>query len=144
MNRSLWIGVSILVVGFLGNVGFWGYQYHQNTRMDYCLEKPGEVFGGDLGVVPEGYRQFCQENTVVRQEVRDGQMQIEWFQVDGRNLTGLWDTLLERGARMKTRDPLQENVFLSLMTWKGQVLEYQAVFDGETTTITLSGSGAGH
>lgn len=144
MNRSLWIGLSILALGFLGNVGFWVHQHQQNTRMDYCLEKPGVIFGGDLGVVPAGYRQLCQENSSVRQEVRNGQMQIEWFQVDGRDLTGLWDILRERGATMKTRDPLQENVFLSLMTWRGQVLEYQAVFDGETTTITLSGSGAGH
>lgn len=141
MKRALTIGLSILTVGVLGNLGFWVYQFHQNTRLDYCLEKPGLVFGGELGPVPAGHEQVCQDNPVVRQEVREGRMRIEWFQVQGRDLTGLWDTLLERGATMKTRDPLQENVFLSLMLYQGQVLEYQAVFDGQTTTITLSGAG---
>ncbi len=77
----------------------------------YCIERPGQLWGGAFGPVPEGAVPECPQTASYRGEVRRGESKVEQYRLSGWQPTRLKDLLVRRGVAVLEAEFVNAGVY---------------------------------
>lgn len=130
--------LAVVLAGLLG-LGVWWFTVERRWQSDlFCVERPGTLWSG-LAPLPEGLTPECPTySRTYRAEVRRGEARVEQYRLPGWQPKVLLDRFKQAGYRQVTDDPLPDN-YSAFLDKSGNLLQYHATREGDTTLITLSG-----
>lgn len=131
----------VLAVALLGLVGLGGWWFGVERRWQgdlFCIERPGTLWNG-LAPLPPGLTPECPTySRTYRAEIRRGESRVEMYRLPGWQPKVLLDPFRSASYRQLTDDALPGN-YTAFLDRGGDVLQYHAVQEGDTTLITISG-----
>lgn len=131
----------LLAVALLGLAALGGWWYVRERRWQgdlFCIERPGTLWNG-LAPLPPGLTPECPTySRTYREEVRRGEARVEMYRLPGWQPKFLLDPLKRAGYQQLTDDALPGN-YTAFLDRGGDMLQYHATQEGETTRITISG-----
>lgn len=136
--RPVFTGVAAALLGLLGLGGWWSAGERRWQGDLFCIGRPGTLWNG-LAPLPPGLTPECPTySRTYRAEVRRGEARVEMYRLPGWQPKVLLDPFKRAGYRQLTDDPLPGN-YGAFLDRGGNVLQYLATREGETTLITISG-----
>ncbi|WP_216329141.1 hypothetical protein [Deinococcus aestuarii] len=136
--RPVFIVLAVALVGLLGLGGWWFAVERRWQGNLYCIERPGTLWNG-LAPLPAGLTPECPTySRTYRQEVRQGFSRIEQYRLPGWQPRALLDPFKRAGYQQLTDDALPGN-YSAFLNKGGDLLQYHATREGDTTLIAISG-----
>ena len=144
MNKLIRIGLLIAANLLVFGAGWLAQQRRiEEQRWQgalYCFEAQDMVWG--LATIPQGVQPECPSSSSYRQEIRQGLGRTEQFRLAGWQPVALLDIFTAAGYSQQTSD-LSSNDYAAFLqkvnTDSIERLQYNAVRQGQSTLITISG-----
>ncbi|WP_216322095.1 hypothetical protein [Deinococcus aestuarii] len=129
--------VAGALVGLLGLGGWLTVERRWQGDL-YCIGRPGTLWNG-LAPLPGGLTPECPTySRTYRAEVRRGESRIEQYRLPGWQPRALLDPFRRAGYRQLTDDALPGS-YSAFLNREGDLLQYHATREGNTTLIAISG-----
>ncbi|WP_102128163.1 hypothetical protein [Deinococcus planocerae] len=129
--------VAGVLVGLLGLGGWFTVERRWQGDL-YCIGRPGTLWNG-LAPLPGGLAPECPTySRSYRAEVRRGESRIEQYRLPGWQPRALLGPFRRAGYRQLTDDALPGS-YSAFLNREGDLLQYHATREGNTTLIAISG-----
>lgn len=133
-----WWPFAAALMLLLALAAFWlGRQGRPQGEL-WCIGRPGTVWNG-LAPLPPGATPECPQSESYREEVRRGESRIEQYRVSGWQPRALIPALTAAGYRQLTDEDINVGNYAAFFDRSGDMIQYVAAREGETTLIGISG-----
>ena len=106
----------------------------------YCIERPGELWGGEAGPLPAGFTPGCSPSNSLRADVRRGAVRAEQYTAPGWRPRALEAALLGAGFALLDEEFVSPNLYEAFFRRGGKKLYYLASRQNGYTAFTLNGA----
>lgn len=105
----------------------------------YCIEQRGQLWNGEAGALPSGYRPQCPASGSYRAEVRRGDTRVEQYLISGWRPDELAAQFKAQGFRELDAELINPELYEAILERSKGKVYYLATRRGDTTEITING-----
>ena len=135
---ALWL-IGVLALFGLG-LGGWLVRESRWQGPLYCIERAGQLWGGEAGARPPGFAPACPTSASYRREVRSGAGRVEQYRAPGWQPRALLRRFTSHGFVLLSGEFVNPNLYEAFVERQGARLYYLAERQGNTTAVIISGS----
>lgn len=139
LRRGWWTLLGVLVLGVALALSQLLTREARWRGPLYCIERAGQLWGGQAGALPPGFRPQCPATASYRAEVRLGETRVEQYAAAGWQPRALIPALRAAGWQQLSDEPVNAGTYVAFLERGGAQLQYLADRTEAGTRITLSG-----
>lgn len=137
-GRGRWVLLGVLVVVVAVALALLAREARWRGPL-YCIERAGQLWGGQAGALPPGFSPQCPATASYRAEVRRGETRVEQYTAAGWQPRALLGALRGAGWTQLSDEPVSARTYVAFLERGGVQIQYLADRTGAGTLITLSG-----